>query len=63
MRAAYRRPVENRIFIAGEAASARAFSTAHGAAETGVAVAGAALAALGLSPQQTPASQVLGQSP
>ena len=35
-RAVLRRPVEDRIFFAGEACSPHAFSTAHGAYETGV---------------------------
>lgn len=39
-------PVENRIFFAGEACSASDFSTAHGAHDTGVAAAEAALLAL-----------------
>jgi monoamine oxidase len=39
-------PVDNRIFFAGEACSAGNFSTAHGAFETGVAAAQAALGAL-----------------
>ncbi len=43
-RATLRRPVEERIFFAGEACSAHAFSTAHGAYETGVAAAEAAIA-------------------
>jgi monoamine oxidase len=38
-RAVLRRPVEGRILFAGEACSAHAFSTAHGAYETGVAAA------------------------
>ena len=42
-----RRPVEDRLFFAGEACSATAFSTAHGAYETGVAAAEAALRASG----------------
>lgn len=45
-RAALARPVEGRIFFAGEACSAVDFSTAHGAYETGVVAAEAALAAL-----------------
>ena len=40
-------PVDNRLFFAGEACSATAYSTAHGAHDTGVAAAEAALAALG----------------
>jgi monoamine oxidase len=43
------RPVEDRIFFAGEACSERRFSTAHGAWETGVAAARGVLAALGLA--------------
>jgi monoamine oxidase len=46
-RALLRRPVEDRIFFAGEACSPHAFSTAHGAYETGVEAAGTALQALG----------------
>jgi monoamine oxidase len=44
MRAQLAAPVEDRIFFAGEACSAHAFSTAHGAYETGVAAAEAVLA-------------------
>lgn len=40
-------PVENRLFFAGEACSPHAFSTAHGAYDTGVEAAEAALTALG----------------
>jgi monoamine oxidase len=40
-------PVEGRIFFAGEACSPHAFSTAHGAYETGVAAAQAVCAAIG----------------
>ncbi len=39
-------PVENRLFFAGEACSAHAYSTAHGAWQTGAAAAEQALAAL-----------------
>ncbi len=39
-------PVDNRLFFAGEACSADDFSTAHGAYRTGIAAAGAVLAAL-----------------
>jgi monoamine oxidase len=39
-------PVEGRLFFAGEATSARAFSTAHGAWETGLRAADEVLAAL-----------------
>jgi monoamine oxidase len=42
------RPVDNRVFFAGEACSAESFSTAHGAYETGIVAAEAAVAALGL---------------
>ena len=42
-------PVEGRLFFAGEACSPHAFSTAHGAYETGIAAGEAALAALGLA--------------
>ncbi len=45
-RATLRQPVEDRIFFAGEACSAHAFSTCHGAYETGVAAAEAVLARL-----------------
>jgi len=38
--------VDNRLFFAGEASSAHRFSTAHGAYETGVLAAEAAMAAL-----------------
>ena len=44
-RASLRKPVEDRIFFAGEACSAHAFSTAHGAYETGVEAAEAVLRA------------------
>ena len=47
-------PVEQRLFFAGEACSAHAYSTAHGAWQTGVAAAEAALAALGLDPGPAP---------
>jgi monoamine oxidase len=43
-RAILRRPVEDRIFFAGEACSAHDFSTAHGAYETGLAAADAVIA-------------------
>ena len=46
MRKVLAEPVEERIFFAGEACSAHAFSTAHGAYETGLAAAEAALGAL-----------------
>ena len=45
-RAVLAQPVEERLFFAGEACSAGSFSTAHGAYETGVAAAEAALRAL-----------------
>ena len=44
---AARRPVDNRLFFAGEACSPNFFSTAHGAYMTGLAAAEAALASLG----------------
>lgn len=44
-RAVLARPVDNRLFFAGEACSPTDFSTAHGAFATGVAAAEAALAA------------------
>lgn len=47
------RPVEERIFFAGEACSSTDFSTAHGAYETGVAAAEAALSALASSRGRT----------
>jgi len=45
-RSALAQPVEDRLFFAGEACSAEDFSTAHGAYQTGVAAAEAALTAL-----------------
>ena len=45
-RAALAAPVDGRIFFAGEACSLNFFSTAHGAYETGIAAAEAALASL-----------------
>jgi monoamine oxidase len=45
-RAALAAPVDGRLFFAGEAVSARDFSTAHGAFRTGVAAADAAIRAL-----------------
>jgi monoamine oxidase len=45
-RAALAAPVDNRLFFAGEATSPHAYSTAHGAWETGVRAAEEALAAL-----------------
>lgn len=42
-------PVDNRLFFAGEACSPTDYSTAHGAHDTGVAAADAALAALGIA--------------
>jgi monoamine oxidase len=45
-RESLRRPIEGRIFIAGEACSADAFSTAHGAARSGAEAARSALSAL-----------------
>jgi len=46
-RAVLAAPVDDRLFFAGEACSAAGFSTAHGALETGMAAAGAALASMG----------------
>ncbi|MFI4947329.1 MAG: flavin monoamine oxidase family protein [Alphaproteobacteria bacterium] len=46
-RARLAEPVDNRIFFAGEACSPNFFSTAHGAYETGIAAAEAALASFG----------------
>ena len=46
MRAVLAAPVDGRLFFAGEATSPHAFSTAHGAYETGVAAANAVVAAL-----------------
>jgi monoamine oxidase len=46
-RAVLAEPVDDRLFFAGEACSPHAFSTAHGAYETGVAAAEAAITALG----------------
>jgi monoamine oxidase len=48
-RAVLAEPVEARLFFAGEACSAHAFSTAHGAYQTGVSAAEAALEALEIS--------------
>jgi monoamine oxidase len=45
-RAVLARPVDERLFFAGEACSAHDFSTAHGALETGAAAAEAVVAAL-----------------
>lgn len=45
-RAVLAEPVDDRLFFAGEACSPHAFSTAHGAFETGEAAAAAALAAV-----------------
>jgi monoamine oxidase len=53
MRAALARPVEDRIFFAGEACSAHAFSTAHGAFETGVAAADRVIAGLGTTRRES----------
>ena len=46
-RARLAEPVDDRIFFAGEACSPHFFSTAHGAYETGIAAANAALQSLG----------------
>ncbi len=48
MRQALAAPVEQRLFFAGEACSTNAFSTAHGAYDSGIAAADAVLAAFGL---------------
>jgi monoamine oxidase len=50
MRGTLAAPVEDRIFFAGEACSAHAFSTAHGAFETGLAAAEGVIAGLGRVP-------------
>jgi len=50
MRAVLAAPVENRIFFAGEACSPHAFSTAHGAFETGLDAADRVMAELGRGP-------------
>lgn len=56
-RAALAAPVEDRIFFAGEACSPRDFSTAHGAHDTGVVAAEAAMRSLGrLDPSRSEAS-------
>lgn len=44
-REALARPIDDRLFFAGEACSARAFATAHGALQTGAAAARAVIAA------------------
>ncbi len=49
-RARLAEPVDDRLFFAGEACSPHAFSTAHGAYETGVSAAEAAIRALASSP-------------
>jgi monoamine oxidase len=46
MRAALAAPVDNRLFFAGEAASPHAFSTCHGAHESGLRAAEEAIVAL-----------------
>jgi monoamine oxidase len=53
-RATLAAPVDSRLFFAGEACSTHDFSTAHGAHDSGVAAATAALAALGIAPQKAP---------
>lgn len=53
-RAVLAAPVDDRIFFAGEACSASDFSTAHGALDTGIAAARAALATLLPSPFSPP---------
>lgn len=50
-RARLRRPVEDRIFIAGEATSRAAYGTAHGAWQEGARAAIEALTALGVDPR------------
>jgi len=45
-RASLARPVDDRLFFAGEACSPNFFSTAHGAYETGIAAGEAALKSL-----------------
>jgi monoamine oxidase len=52
-RAVLAQPVDERLFFAGEACSPDSFSTAHGAYQTGVAAAEAALAALARRPART----------
>jgi monoamine oxidase len=49
MRAVLAAPVDDRLFFAGEATSPHAFSTCHGAYESGVRAAEEAIAALGMS--------------
>jgi monoamine oxidase len=53
MRAALAAPLDERIVFAGEACSPHAFSTAHGAYDTGVAAAEALIAALHPSHEPT----------
>jgi monoamine oxidase len=45
-RAALAQPIDNRLFFAGEGCSPHSFSTAHGAAQSGVAAAESVLAAM-----------------
>ena len=54
MRARLAEPVDGRLFFAGEATHATRFTTAHGAYETGVAAAEAALAAVGQARSPVP---------
>lgn len=53
-RAILARPLQERIFFAGEATSSKDFSTAHGAYVSGLAAAEAALAAFGTAPALAP---------
>ena len=57
-RAALTRPVEDRLFFAGEHCSPTAFSTAHGAFETGVAAADAVLRACNLPLPADPLAEI-----
>jgi monoamine oxidase len=52
-RAVLAEPVAERLYFAGEACSAAAYSTAHGAHQTGVAAAGAVLEALAQAPSRS----------
>ena len=53
-RARLRRPIEDRIFVAGEATSPNFYGTCHGAWMEGERAADAALSALGVSPDRRP---------
>jgi monoamine oxidase len=59
-RAVLAEPVDNRLFFAGEACSPNFFSTAHGAYETGIAAAEAALRSLGRGPSGGSSGAALG---